>query len=382
MKNITILGSTGSIGTATLEVIRRYPDKFRVVGLTAGRNIKLFQRQIEEFRPLVVAVADDTGAGKLRENTGFSEILSGPQGIQDVAAYPEADFVLSAISGSAGLLPTLSAIMEGKTIGLANKETLVMAGPLIKEAIAKYGARLIPVDSEHSAIFQCMHGYDSSDIKRLVLTASGGPFHGRKGDDLKDIKPEDALNHPTWQMGKKITIDSATLMNKGLEVIEAHYLFGFASHDIDVIIHPQSIVHSLVEFLDGALIAHMSHPDMRGPIAYALSYPERLEGVLAPCHLYELGALTFERPDIERFPCLRYAYEALNAGGTATAVLNAVNEMAVEAFIEGRMTFHQIPVIIEKVLNAHEPLSLKDIETVMWADAWARRKFGELVCVC
>ncbi|MEC4684540.1 MAG: 1-deoxy-D-xylulose-5-phosphate reductoisomerase [Nitrospirota bacterium] len=382
MKNITILGSTGSIGTATLEVIRRYPDRFRVVGLTAGRNIELFQRQIEEFRPLVAAVADDAEAGRLRENTGFREVLSGPEGIQEVAAYPGADFVLSAISGSAGLLPTLSAIMEGKTVGLANKETLVMAGPLVNEAVAKYGARLIPVDSEHSAIFQCMHGYNSSDIRRLILTASGGPFHGRKADDLREIKPEEALNHPTWQMGKKITIDSATLMNKGLEVIEAHYLFGFASHDIDVIIHPQSIVHSLVEFLDGALIAHMSHPDMKGPIAYALSYPERLEGVLAPCHLYELGALTFERPDIERFPCLRYAYEALNAGGTTTAVLNAANEMAVEAFMEGRITFHQIPVIIEKVLNAHEPVSLKDIETVMLADEWARRKFRELVCVC
>jgi 1-deoxy-D-xylulose-5-phosphate reductoisomerase len=382
MKKITILGSTGSIGTATLEVIRMYPEKFRVVGLTAGRNIELFQRQIEEFRPLVAAVADDTEAGKLRENTGFNEILSGPEGIRDVAVYSGADFVLSAISGSAGLLPTLSAIMEGKTVGLANKETLVMAGPLVNEAIAKYGARLIPVDSEHSAIFQCMHGYNSSDIKRLILTASGGPFHERKSDDLRDVKPEDALNHPTWQMGKKISIDSATLMNKGLEVIEAHYLFGFAPQDIDVIIHPQSIVHSLVEFLDGSLIAHMSHPDMKGPIAYSLSYPERLEGVLAPCHLYELGTLTFEKPDIERFPCLRYAYEALNAGGTATTVLNAVNEMAVEAFIEGRITFRQIPVIIERVLNAHEPVSLKDIETVMLADGWARRKFRELVGVC
>ncbi len=379
MKNITVLGSTGSIGTAALEVIRRYPDRFRVVGLAAGRNIELFQRQIEEFRPHVAAVADEAEAGKLRENTGLVDILSGPGGMQDVAAYPGADFVLSAISGSAGLLPTLSAIMEGKTVGLANKETLVMAGPLVNEAIAKYGARLIPVDSEHSAIFQCMHGYDSSDIRRLILTASGGPFHGRKSDDLRDIKPEEALNHPTWQMGKKITIDSATLMNKGLEVIEAHYLFGFAPQLIDVIIHPQSIVHSLVEFLDGALIAHMSHPDMKGPIAYALSYPERLEGVLAPCHLYELGSLTFERPNIKRFPCLGYAYEALNAGGTATAVLNAVNEMAVEAFVEGRITFHQIPVIIERVLNAHEPVSLKDIETVIRADDWARRKFRELV---
>jgi len=382
MKNITILGSTGSIGTATLEVIRRYPDRFRVVGLTTGRNIGLFRRQIEEFRPHVVAMADDAGAAQLRETTASVEILSGPDGIRRVAAYHGADFVLSAISGSAGLLPTLSAVMEGKTIGLANKETLVMAGPLVNKAVAEHGATLIPVDSEHSAIFQCMHGHKRSDIKRLILTASGGPFHGRKTEDLGDIRPEEALNHPTWQMGKKISIDSATLMNKGLEVIEAHYLFGFAPRDIDVVIHPQSIVHSFVEFIDGALIAHLSRPDMKGPIAYALSYPERLEGVLAPCRLHELGVLTFEMPDLERFPCLGYAYDALDAGGTATAVLNAANEMAVEAFIEGRITFHQIPVIIKKMLDAHKPVPLDDIETVLSADGWARRMFREVAVHC
>ncbi|NOZ24707.1 MAG: 1-deoxy-D-xylulose-5-phosphate reductoisomerase [Nitrospirae bacterium] len=379
MKKITVLGSTGSIGTATLEVVRRYPDRFRVVGLAAGRNIELFKRQIDEFRPQVVAVADDTAAERLRKDAGSVEILSGPGGIREVAAHDGADFVLSAISGSAGLLPTLAAITKGKTIGLANKETLVMAGPLVNKAVAEHGATIIPVDSEHSAIFQCMHGHNGSDIRKLILTASGGPFHGRKADDLVDIKPEEALNHPTWQMGKKISIDSATLMNKGLEVIEAHYLFGFAPGDIEVIIHPQSIVHSLVEFIDGALIAHLSRPDMKGPISYALSYPERLDGVLAPCRLHELGTLTFESPDMERFPCLRYAYDALESGGSATAVLNAANEMAVDAFMEGRITFHQIPVIIKKMLDAHKPVPLDDIETVLSADGWARRMFRELV---
>ncbi len=377
MKNITILGSTGSIGTAALEVVRMYPDRFRVVGLAAGRNIGLFRRQLKEFRPRVAAVAEVSAAERLRDLAGPVDILYGPEGIREVAAYGDADFVLSAISGSAGLMPTLSAVTVGKTIGLANKETLVMAGPLVNKAVAEHGATIIPVDSEHSAIFQCMKGHGGSDVRRLILTASGGPFHGRKDADLCDVRPEDALNHPTWQMGKKISIDSATLMNKGLEVIEAHYLFGFSPRDIDVIIHPQSIVHSFVEFIDGTLIAHLSLPDMKGPIAYALSYPERLDGVLAPCRLHELGTLTFERPDMERFPCLRHAYDALKAGGTATAVLNAANEMAVDAFMEGRITFHQIPVIIKKMLDAHRPEPLDDIETVLSADAWARRMFRE-----
>ncbi len=379
MRKVTVLGSTGSIGTAALEVIRKYPGRFRVVGLTSGRNIDLLEKQIEEFDPLVVAVADGAEAERLRLRTVGREILSGPEGIRDVAAHPEADFVLSAISGSAGLLPTMAAIREGKIIGLANKETLVMAGPLVREAVARYGSELIPVDSEHSAIFQCMRGHERSDVRRLVLTASGGPFRGLRMEDFKDIKPEDALNHPTWRMGKKITIDSATLMNKGLEVIEAHYLFDFEPRDIEVIIHPQSIVHSLVEFTDGALMAHLSLPDMKGPISYALSYPERLGGVLGTCRLYELGPLTFERPDVERFPCLGHAYDALRAGGTATAVLNAANEMAVEAFVEGHITFQQIPVIIGKTLDAHEPVPLTDMETVVEADSWARKKFRELL---
>ncbi len=378
MKRISVLGSTGSIGRATLEIVRRYPERFSVVALAACRNIDLLQKQIEEFSPQVVAVYDVENADVLRARVKGCKVLSGLEGLKDVAAWPEADFVVSAISGSAGLIPTFSAIEAEKTIGLANKETMVMAGPLVNDALKKYNARIIPIDSEHSAIFQCMEGRRVEDIEKLILTASGGPFYGREIDDFGSITAEDALKHPTWNMGKKITIDSATLMNKGLEVIEAHYLFGFPPERIEVIIHPQSIIHSLVEFRDGSMLAQLSNPDMKGPIAYALSYPERLEGVLNSCKLYEIGALTFDRPDTEKFPCLTYAYESLEAGGTMPVVLNAANEMAVEAFLTGSITFRDIPVIIKNILQAHSQKPLKDLDTVLEADAWAREEFRKI----
>jgi 1-deoxy-D-xylulose-5-phosphate reductoisomerase len=379
MKKVSILGSTGSIGRSTLEVIRKYPNRFEVVALSTGRNIELLLEQIREFRPKIVAVSDHERAETLRTHISDVEVLSGVDGLLSVASFQEADFVVSAISGSAGLLPTLQAIRAGKTIGLANKETLVMAGEIVKRELQLYNSKLIPVDSEHSAIFQCLEGRDLSTVRRLILTASGGPFRELSAEQMNNIGVADALNHPTWNMGKKITIDSATLMNKGLEVIEAHFLFDVSPDAIEVIIHPQSIVHSLVEFIDGSILAQLSIPDMKGPIAYALSYPERLESILQECSLTEIGTLIFEEPDIHRFPCLGYAYEALRLGGTAPTVLNAANEMAVDAFLRGIIPFVKIPVIIEKILHAHTPQSINTLEDVLEADRWARRKFNEIV---
>lgn len=377
MKNIAVLGSTGSIGRATLDLVRSFPGRFRVVGLTAWENVSLLKEQVDEFNPSLVAIAG-------REDPAFSgavacEVLYGIGGIQEVAAHPDVDFVLSAISGAAGLLPTMAAIYEGKTIGLANKETLVMAGNVVNREVLRCGARILPVDSEHSAIFQCLQGQRRSDVKRIILTASGGPFHDMGVDELRDVTPEEALKHPTWKMGKKITIDSATLMNKGLEVIEAHFLFGLDPGRIEVVIHPQSVIHSIVEFRDGSMIAQLSLPDMKGPIAYALSYPDRLDNVVRNCSLHEVGTLTFGKPDTERFPCLGLAYDSLTMGGTAPTVLNASNEVAVGAFIRGIIPFAGIPVIIKKVLGVHDAVAAEDIDTVLWADDWARKKTEELL---
>jgi len=375
MKRVVILGSTGSIGRSALDVIRRFPDRFRVIGLTAGGNMELLKRQVEEFRPDLVAIRDEPqGTEDLP-----CKLVGGLQGVREVATHPEADIVLSAISGSAGLLPTLSAIEEGKTIGLANKETLVMAGPIVQRKLRETGARLIPVDSEHSAIYQCIIGHPRREIKKIILTASGGPFFGESLERLKRVSPEDALMHPTWNMGRKITVDSATLMNKGLEVIEAHYLFGFAPGEIDVVIHPQSIVHSLVEFNDGTLLAQLSRPDMKGPIAYALSWPERLAGVVEECGLPDIGSLTFHRPDTDAFPCLRLAYDALGAGGAAPVALNASNEVAVDGFLKGLISFTSIPVIIEKVLQQTEFTDITDLDLLLEVDSEARRRAGELL---
>lgn len=407
MKKISILGSTGSIGRNALDIISKFPDRFKAVGLTAGKNMPLLIKQIEQFHPELVAVSDEETYKKLKselrgQKSGV-KILWGTEGISHVAAMSDADTVLSAIVGSAGLLPTIAAIKAGKTVALANKETLVMAGEIVMALVKEYGATLLPVDSEHSAIFQCIKealplsnpktnkeqlflGNLSDEvlqsyIKKIILTASGGPFFGKTINELKDVSPESALKHPNWNMGKKITIDSATLMNKGLEVIEAHYLFGLPVEKIDVLIHPQSIVHSIVEFIDGTYIAQLSNPDMKGPIAYALSYPERLYDVIKTIDWDKLSTLTFQKPDHETFSCLCLAYSALKTGGTMPAVLNASNEVAVAAFLDGIIGFNTIPVIIKETMNSHSVRSASDIDIVLEADRWAREKTKELI-VC
>lgn len=383
MKNIVILGSTGSIGRSALEVIDKFPDRFRVLGLTAWENSDLLMSQIIKFRPQVVAVADECLRtdldSKLTGNGLMPEILCGIQGISEVAGMAEANIVISAIVGSAGLMPTLTAVRAGKTVALANKETLVMAGHIFTEEVRKSGARLLPVDSEHSAIFQCMNGCGKESVRRLILTASGGPFLGRSSDELEHVTAVDALRHPSWQMGRKISIDSSTLMNKGLEVIEASYLFDMPADMISVLVHPQSVVHSLVEFLDGSFLAQISTPDMKGPIAYALSYPERLDGVIEPLDWERLSGLTFLKPDINTFPCLSLAYEALKLGGVMPAVLNAANEVAVHAFLDGVISFNSIPAIIKKTMGEHVPETEIDLELVISADRWAREKAAEII---
>lgn len=375
MKRIVILGSTGSIGKNALDVISRHRDRFSVVGLSAGSNIDLLEEQINIFKPRVVAVVDEKSAVELRKRIARgTEVLSGEEGINNVAAYKESDFVLSSIVGFSGLAPTLSAVRAGKIVGLANKESLVTAGAIVMKEAEHYGSKILPVDSEHSAIFQCLDGRDRGFLKRVILTASGGPFVGKKSGELKDVKPADALNHPNWKMGKKVTIDSATLMNKGLEVIEAAHLFSLTADRIAILVHPESILHSLVEFIDNTMLAQMSMPDMKGPISYALSYPERLNDSVAGLRLDMIGKLTFYPPDTETFPCLRYAFDALKEGGTMPAVLNGANEIAVNAFLEKRVPFNAIPVIIDKAMNSHETKTDIRLESVIEADRWAREK--------
>jgi len=384
MKRITILGSTGSVGRNALKIISSHRDRFKVVVLTAGNNIDLLEKQVKSFSPELVAVADDVAAGKLQKRLGGKpisslQILSGRDGIAEAAAYKDSDFVLSAIVGAAGLVPTLSAIRSKKTIGLANKEALVMAGRIVIEESKKYGVRILPVDSEHSAIFQCIEGHRKSDVRRIILTASGGPFAGKGIGELNNIKPEDALKHPRWKMGKKITIDSATLMNKGLEVIEAHYLFGLPPQKIDVLIHPQSIVHSIVEFNDRSCIAQLSIPDMKGPITYALAYPQRLKDVIHGLNLDRIESLTFYKPDNKCFPCLSYAYMAIKAGGTMPSVLNAANEVAVNAFLKSAIRFTDIPFIIKKTMDRHIVIPETKLDVVMEADRWAREMANRVI---
>ncbi len=374
MKNLAILGSTGSIGVSTLDIVAEHPERFRVITLTAGRNLALLEEQVRRFQPLAVAVLCSKDARQLKQSLGAAapEILSGVEGLMACACFPDVDMVVSAVVGAAGLVPTMAAIEAGKDIALANKETLVTAGPLVMAAVERKGVELYPVDSEHSAIFQALEGHRKGDVRRLILTASGGPFRNRALAELKNVTPADALAHPNWDMGRKISIDSATMMNKGLEVIEAKWLFDLPAERIAVHIHPQSIVHSMVEYVDGSIIAQMGIPDMRAPIAYALSYPERVPLNLPPLDLCSLGQLTFEEPDLSRFACLGLAYEALKAGGTAPAVLNAANEVAVEAFLEGDVSFLDIPVIIRAALDEHQPQPLEQIEGVLRADRWAR----------
>ncbi len=382
MKKVTILGSTGSIGLSALDIIEKNPDRFRIVSLVAGENIKKLKEQIEKFKPNVVAVKTKQAAIALRELVTAKtriKIIYDDEGLQEAASHPSADIVISAISGSAGLLPTLAAIDAGKDVALANKETMVMAGEIVTGRAKKNKAKIIPVDSEHSAIFQCLEGNDKENLKRIILTASGGPFFHLTGTQLKRVNVRQALHHPRWKMGRKITIDSATMMNKGLEVIEAKWLFNVDIADIDVVIHPQSIVHSMVEFIDGAVIAQMGVPDMRIPIAYALTYPKRIMNDLDPLDLVRVGRLDFYEPDMKKFPCLKLAREAGEAGGTAPAVLNAADEVAVSAFLQEKIAFTDLPDIVNRVLDNHAVKADPSINDILQADVMARQETEKII---
>ncbi len=381
MKNLSILGSTGSIGRSTLSVVEQFPDRFRVVALAAGNNIEVLERQVRCFKPSVVSVLGDESARTLKDRfAGLGvRILSGIEGMIEVAAAEEAHITVSAIVGTAGLVPTMAAIQAGKTIALANKEVLVTAGELVMAECRKRGVSLLPVDSEHSAIFQCLQAGACRDVRKLVLTASGGPFRSWSKDDLARVTLDQALKHPNWSMGRKITIDSATLANKGLEVIEARWLFGMTPNRIRVLVHPQSIVHSMVEYTDGAVVAQLGMPDMKGPIAYALSYPERLPDVSPQLDLASVGTLTFEEPDLDRFPCLAYAFDALNAGGSMPAVLSAANEVAVKYFLEEEIGYGDIARVIRATMDSHASAPIKTVEDALKADRWARQEAEKLI---
>lgn len=381
MKSIIILGSTGSIGTNTLDIVQRFPEEFRVIGLTGGANIDKLEEQIRMFRPQAVAVSSESSAAALRSRcSGLSiDILSGEEGIAQIGAMPGAELVISAIVGAAGLVPTLAAIRSGKHIALANKEPMVMAGKLMQEEARKHGVMIFPVDSEHSAIFQSLEGHRVEDVRRLILTASGGALWTLPKEQLHSVTPERALQHPNWKMGSKITIDSATLMNKGLEVVEARWLFDIPESRIDVLIHRESIIHSLVEYHDRSMIAQLGLPDMRTPISYAMRYPERMPLDLPSLDLTEVGTLTFCRPDHDRFPCLSLGYESLRVGGTMPAAMNAANEVAVDAFLHGGIRFVEIAEVIRSTMNAHAQRAVACIDDALDADRWAREKAESLV---
>jgi 1-deoxy-D-xylulose-5-phosphate reductoisomerase len=376
MKYLSILGSTGSIGVNTLHIVSQFPDRYKVVSLSAGLNTQLLKEQIIQFRPKVVSVLNKELSEALRrELPNISvEIVHGIEGLIQVATHPEVDQVVSAIVGAVGLIPTLSAIKTGKTIALANKEPLVMAGKVVMEEARRNHVQILPVDSEHSAIFQALLGHRKEDVHRLILTASGGPFFNFPSSRLHEVTVKEALRHPHWEMGKKITIDSASLMNKGLEVIEAHWLFNIPVEKIAVLIHPQSVIHSMVEYIDGSIVTHMGITDMRIPIAYSLSYPERLNLNLPPLDLPKSEALTFSLPDPERFPCLRLAYQSIEIGETMPAILNAANEVAVGAFLEGSLKFIEIPLLLQRVMEEYEVKPFHTIEDILKADHWARER--------
>ncbi|NPV28245.1 MAG: 1-deoxy-D-xylulose-5-phosphate reductoisomerase [Firmicutes bacterium] len=378
-KRIVILGSTGSIGRQALEVVSSFPEAFQVVGLAAKRNIDLLEQQVRLFNVPYAAVMDPDAARVFSERLRDLKVtcLKGPEGFTRLAGLPESDLILVAVTGIAGLRPTLEAIYTRKNIALANKETLVAGGNLVMEAARKMGVQIIPVDSEHSAIFQCWER--TGEAARVIITGSGGPFRGFSRQELKKVTPEMALRHPTWQMGPKITVDSATLMNKGLEVIEAKWLFGIAYDQIEVVIHPQSIVHGLVVFKDGSVLAQLSWPDMRLPIQYALFFPERRKSGIAPLDLVKAGQLTFEPPDLDTFPCLKLALEAGKIGGTMPAVLNAANEVAVEAFLGGKISFLAIPELISEAMNSHLPRPAPELEEILAADEWGRKHTERLI---
>jgi 1-deoxy-D-xylulose-5-phosphate reductoisomerase len=381
MKRLAVLGSTGSIGVNTLDIAGRFGNEFEVMALSAGTNIRLLREQIERFEPKVVSVLNETLAKALKRKISPKkpEVLFGVEGLIQIASLPEIDLVVSALVGAAGLIPTISAIKAKKSIALANKESLVMAGKIIVEEAHKNGVTILPVDSEHSAIFQTLAGRSKDEVKRIILTASGGPFLNLPYEKMKEVTSKEALHHPTWDMGRKVSIDSASLMNKGLEIIEARWLFGISVEKIAVQIHPQSVVHSMVEYIDGSIVAQMGITDMRIPISYALSYPKRLRLDLPPLNLYHMDGLTFLPPDIERFPCLRLAYRSMEMGETMPAVLNAANEVAVNSFLEEIIKFTDIPAIVEKVMEYHQVKPLVTLDDALRADQWARERTKKLI---
>jgi 1-deoxy-D-xylulose-5-phosphate reductoisomerase len=381
MQAVTILGSTGSIGVSTLDVLARHPDRFEVYALTAHTSVDALLKQCGQFRPRVAVVAHAEAAQQLRDGLRAlglaTEVAYGRQALCEVAGAPQCDVVMAAIVGAAGLASTLAAAQAGKKILLANKEALVMAGRLLMDAVEASGACLLPIDSEHNAVFQCLpHDFqrslDRQGIAKIMLTASGGPFLTRAVETLDQVTPEQAVAHPKWVMGRKISVDSATMMNKGLEVIEAHWLFGAPADRIEVLIHPQSVIHSMVSYIDGSVLAQLGNPDMRTPIAHALAYPERLASGVAPLDLTQIGQLSFVAPDFERFPCLRLAYDALHAGGSAAVILNAANEVAVQAFLNREIGFRMIDRIIDKVMNRLPAVALTDIDMLFEQDRHAR----------
>lgn len=384
---LTILGSTGSIGCSTLDVVRRHPDRYRVYALTAARRAEDMLAQIAEFSPRFAVMTDAEAAESVRAGLPFNattQVLAGADALIDVASAAEVDQVMAAIVGAAGLLPTLAAAEAGKRVLLANKESLVMAGPLFMEAIRRGGAELLPIDSEHNAIFQSMPADYAGDlsekgIRKILLTASGGPFRGRTSEALKDVTPSQAVAHPNWSMGAKISVDSATLMNKGLELIEACFLFNCQADDVQVVVHPESVIHSMVQYCDGSVLAQLGQPDMRTPIAYGMAWPERIEAGVASLDLFEIARLNFEAADEETFPCLGLAKQAFAAGGTMPAVLNAANEVAVDAFLQEQIPFNDIPTLIARVMSEHHPVAADDIETILSADAWARSRARETI---
>lgn len=387
MKSISILGSTGSIGCNTLKVVEHLRDEFRVVALAAGSNTEKLAEQIAKFQPELVAIKNEDCAEELLreirnpkfEIRNLPKIEVGEKGLIEVATHEKAETLVSATVGAVGFIPTLRAIEAGKRIALANKETLVMAGELMTEAARKNNVEILPVDSEHNALHQCLRGEKNTEVKRLILTASGGPFREKSKWEIENATVQEALNHPNWKMGDKITIDSATLMNKGFEVIEAFWLFGFGANDISVLVHPQSIVHSMIEMIDGSIIAQLGVTDMKHAIQYALTFPKRQKNCLEPLDFSRLSELTFENPDLEKFPCLRLAYDALKQGGTMPAVLNAANEITVQAFLDGKIRLSEISEINENVMKKHHNREAKDLETILETDRTAREQANEFL---
>ncbi len=379
MKKVVIIGSTGSIGKSALDLFDTVLKDYQVLALSANENVVELAKQVKKYRPKYAVITNPENNNIIKKANKSTKVLNGINGLMEIASLKEADLILLGLVGSVGIVPLMAAARAGKRIAMANKESLVMAGSIVLNEVKKYGAEIIPVDSEHSAIFQCLQGNDVENVKRLIITASGGPFKNLKASGLKHITPEQALNHPTWKMGKKITIDSSTLMNKGLEVIEAHYLFGLPFEKIDVVIHPQSIIHSMVEYIDGSIMAQMSHPDMRLPILYALTYPGRRAGVIKPMSFSEIARLDFFKVDFKKFPCFELALSAGKTGGTMPAVMNGANEAAVNNFLNKKIAFDKIPYYVRKTMESHKTVKKPGIDEVLRADLLARASVEEMI---